>query len=124
MTPCSNDQDYKVFTLPGVDCPISASSNQSLGSSQTKLPLDDLNGYFLNFVRETGYPIANVKLTEYQFCDFFEQINISPNKQGSYILEKGEISSSCNKFDSRMIAIDQLDEESFYTNNTRVYDLI
>lgn len=71
MTACSLNTTYQVYTLPGVNCPLTAISNASLGSSATSLPLDTTNGYNLNFVAQTGYPIANIKLTEYQFCDFF-----------------------------------------------------
>lgn len=119
MTTCSSSTPYQVQTLPGVTCPITAISNASLGGTQTKLTLDTTNNYFLNFIAETGYPIANVKLTEYQFCEFYNQTNISPNKQGRYILEQQSVSSPCSSTDPRMINIDQLDEEDFYTNNTR-----
>lgn len=63
MTACAVGQNYQVYTLPGVPCPISAASNQTLGSSQTQLTLDASNGYYLNFVSESGYPISNIKLT-------------------------------------------------------------
>lgn len=68
MTTCSSNTSYQVQTLPGVTCPITAISNASLGATQTTLTLDTTNNYFLNFIAETGYPVANVKLTEYQFC--------------------------------------------------------
>lgn len=71
MAACAQNSTYQVYTLPGVNCPITAVSNNSLGSSSTSLPLDDHSNYFLNFVGQTGYPIANIKLTEYQFCEFF-----------------------------------------------------
>jgi hypothetical protein len=80
MTACSVNQTYQVYTLPGVSCPITAVSNQTLGSSHTQLILDSTNNYALDFISETSYPIANIKLTEYQFCAFFNQTNISPNK--------------------------------------------
>jgi hypothetical protein len=118
MTPCSVNTTYQVQTLPGVTCPLTAVSNASLGSAQTKLTLDTTNNYFLNFIAETGYPIANIKLTEYQFCEFYNQTNISPNKQGRYILEQQTATTPCSTTDPRMVNIDQLDEEDFYTNNT------
>lgn len=121
MTPCAVNQTYQVYTLPGVTCPISSISNQSLGSAQTQLTLDTTNNYFMNFVSGTGYPIANIKLTEYQFCDYFNTTNISPNKAGRYVLEQSSISQPCSKTDPRMVTIDQLDEEGFYTNNTSIH---
>ncbi len=63
MTRCAVNTTYQVQTLPGVTCPLTALSNASLGGAQTKLTLDTTNNYFLNFIAETGYPIANVKLT-------------------------------------------------------------
>jgi hypothetical protein len=118
MTSCAVNATYQVQTLPGVPCPLSAASNASLGGSQTKLTLDSTNNYFLNFIAETGYPIANIKLSEYQFCEFYNQTNISPNKLGRYILEQSSSTTPCATTDPRMVTIDQLDEEDFYTNNT------
>jgi hypothetical protein len=86
MTACSSSKPYQVYTYPGVTCPITAVSNGSLGGSQTTMTLDAINNYNINFNTQTGYPIADFKLTEYQFCSFFNQTNISPNKQGTYIL--------------------------------------
>lgn len=63
MTACAVNQTYQVYTLPGVTCPISSISNQSLGSAQTQLTLDTTNNYKMNFISETGYPVANIKLT-------------------------------------------------------------
>ena len=110
MTPCAANNTYQVQTLPGVPCPVTSISSASLGSSQTKLTLDSTNGYILNFIAETGYPIANIKLSEYQFCDFFNQSNISPNKMGRYILEQSTSTTPCTVIDPRMVNIDQLDE--------------
>lgn len=72
----------------------------------------------MNFVTQSGYPIAHFKLSEYQFCDFFNTTNISPNKQGTYMLLSQSLSTPCPTTDPRMIVIDSLDEEDFYTNNT------
>ena len=69
--------------LPEIDCPITMISNSSVGSTQTTLAMDDESS--LNFIAEVGYPIAAFKLTEYDFCPFFEEINISPGKKGNYI---------------------------------------
>ena len=110
MTPCAVNNTYQVQTLPGVPCPVTSISNASLGSSQAKLTLDLTNNYYLNFIAETGYPIANIKLSEYQFCDFFNQTNISPNKMGRYILEQSTSTTPCTVTDPRMVNIDQLDE--------------
>lgn len=118
MTTCAANSTYQVQTLPGVNCPLTAVSNSSLGSSATKLTLDSTNNYFLNFVAETGYPIANIKLTQYQFCEFYNQTNISPNKEGTYILGQQAVTIPCPTTDPRMVPIDSLDEEDFYTNNT------
>jgi len=63
MTTCSNNQIYQVYTLPGVACPITAVSNSTLGGSQTTMILDEVHNYNLNFIAQTGYPIANFKLT-------------------------------------------------------------
>lgn len=63
MTPCALNQSYEVFTLPGVPCPITSVSNNSLGSSQTSLSLDSTYNYNLNFLNQTGYPIAGFKTT-------------------------------------------------------------
>jgi hypothetical protein len=65
-----------------------------------------------------GYPIADIKLTEYQFCPYFSQTNISPNKQGTYTLELQTITEPCSQTDPRMITVDTLNEYDFYTNNT------
>ena len=110
MTACAVNQNYKDYILPGVTCPISSISNQSLGSAQTQLTIDSANNYFMNFVSETGYPIANIKLTEYQFCDYFNATNISPNKAGRYVLEQNPINQPCSKTDPRMVTVDQFDE--------------
>lgn len=118
MSVCAVNSSYQVYTLPGVSCPLTAVSNASLGSSGTKLTMDPINNYFLNFAAETGYPIANIKLTEYQFCEFYNQTNISPNKEGTYILEQQSLTQPCPTTDPRMIPIDQIDEEDFYTNNS------
>jgi len=63
MTPCALNQSYEVYTLPGVSCPITSASNNSLGTSQTSLSLDAKNNYYLNFINQTGYPIAGFKTT-------------------------------------------------------------
>ena len=63
MAACSVDKDYQVYTLPGVSCPVSGLSNTSLGSSQSTLTLESDNNYVMNFISESGYPIADIKLT-------------------------------------------------------------
>ncbi len=110
MTVCSVNTTQQVYTLPGVPCPITAVSNASLGAAQTSLTLDSKNGYKLNFISQKGYPIANFKLTEYQFCSYFNTSNISPNKQGTYQLCNVLLSTPCSKTDPRMVSIDMLDE--------------
>ena len=50
MTSCATNQSYQVTTLPSVACPITGFSNSSLGSAQTTLTLDSVNGYKLNFI--------------------------------------------------------------------------
>jgi hypothetical protein len=110
MSVCSSSQPYQVYTLPGVTCPVTIVSNASVGGSQTILTLDSVNAYTMNYNTQTGYPIADFKLTEYQFCPFFNQSNISPNKQGTYILGLQTLSTSCSTTDPRMINIDSLDE--------------
>lgn len=57
-----------------------------------------------------GYPIADFKLTEYNFCPFFDQINISPNKDGNYVLEIDNYSTTCTGTDPRINEIDFLTE--------------
>jgi hypothetical protein len=86
MSLCAGNQTFQVYTLPGVACPITAASNSSLGSSQTTLNIDSILNYNFNFINQTGYPIAAFKTTEHSFCDFYNTTNISPNKQGTYIL--------------------------------------
>jgi hypothetical protein len=81
---CAEDRQYQVNTLPNVSCPINDISNRSFGNSQTTLNLD--TEHSLYYVSGQGYPIADFKLTEYEFCPYFEEINISPNKEGNYIL--------------------------------------
>ena len=102
MTTCAASNAYEVTTLPGVPCPVSAFSNNSVGGSQTTLSLDATNNYNLNFINQTGYPIAAFKLTEYQFCEFFNVTNISPNKGGTYVLLNSNLNNPCATTDSRM----------------------
>jgi hypothetical protein len=108
MTACGVNQTYEVNTLPGVECPITAISSSSVGTAQTTMTLDSKNGAKLNFINKTNYPIAAFKLTEYQFCDFFNVSNISPNKKGTYILEKSNLTNPCPLTDPRMVQIDTL----------------
>lgn len=68
MTVCAANSNYQVYTLPGVDCPLTGLSNNSLGSTQTQLLLDSINKYYINFISQTSYPIVDLKLTEYQYC--------------------------------------------------------
>ena len=68
MDTCSASTTYQVSTLPGVSCPITAFSNNTVGASQTTLTLDATSGASLNFINQSGYPISALKLTEYQFC--------------------------------------------------------
>lgn len=63
MTVCALNETYQVHTLPGVECPVTAFSSASLGSSQTQLTLDSTSGAVLNFINRTNYPIAGFKLT-------------------------------------------------------------
>ena len=63
MTECANNTAYEVSTLPGVPCPITAFSNNTVGGSQTTLTLDSTNNAVLNFINQTTYPIADFKLT-------------------------------------------------------------
>ena len=63
MTPCAVNNTYEVNTLPGVPCPVTAFSNNTVGASQTTLTLDSSTGSVLNFIDQSGYPIADFKLT-------------------------------------------------------------
>lgn len=63
MTSCGDNQTYQVYTLPGVECPITAVSNTTVGTSQVTLTLDSTHGNILNFINKTNYPIADFKLT-------------------------------------------------------------
>ncbi len=63
MTSCADNQTYQVYTLPGVECPITAVSNTTVGTSQVTLTLDSTHGNILNFINKTNYPIADFKLT-------------------------------------------------------------
>ena len=108
MTARAAGESYQVYTLPGVSCPVSTISNTSIGSSQSTLTLDTSNNYVINFQAESAYPVADIKLSEYAFCEFFNQDNISPNKQGNYILEQVSMTEPCTTNDSRMVTIDSL----------------
>ena len=68
---------------------------------------DDSNLYF---VPEMGYPIADFKLTEYRFCPFFDEINISPEKKGNYILEIDSYTETCVGSDPRIKEFDSMTE--------------
>lgn len=57
---------------------------------------------------QSNYPVADIKLSEYAFCKFFEDDNISPNKQGAYVLEASSLVSTCAETDSRMVTVDSL----------------
>lgn len=103
---CAFNTSYQVYTIPGVNCPVTAMSNSSLGSAQTSLLLDTANNKNFNYLSQNGYPIAAVKLTEYQFCNYYSQVNISPNKTGTYILEIEELSTPCSQTDPRVIQFD------------------
>lgn len=89
-----------------------------MGTAQTRLTLDSVNNQYLNHISQTNYPIATFKLSEYQFCDFFDTLNISPNKQGTYILELSNLASPCPRTDPRMVQVDSIDELDFFTNNS------
>ena len=108
MSTCAVNTTYQVSILPGVPCPITSFSNQTVGSSQTTLTLDSFKNYVLNFINQTNYPIADFKLTEYQFCEFFITENISPNKGGTYLLEKSTLATPCATNDTRMVEVDQV----------------
>ena len=62
-----------------------------------------LNGWEVNYIG------ASIKLSEYQFCDFFNETNVSPNKMGRYILEQSTSTALCTVTDPRTVNIDQLD---------------
>lgn len=111
MTPCAFNTSYQVYTIPGVNCPVTTISNTSLGSAQTSLLLDSTNNLSFNYLSQNGYPIAAVKLTEYQFCSDYSKVNISPNKTGTYILEIQELTNPCSQTDPRVVQFDQLNEE-------------
>ena len=49
---------------------------------------------------------------------------MSPNKNGNYLLEIQNYSQVCNGTDPRIVEFDYLNEESFITNNTRVYSML
>jgi hypothetical protein len=119
MSTCSVNQTYQVSTLPGVPCPITAFSKNSVGTSQSTLTLDSTSNALLNFINQTGYPIAAFKLTEYQFCEYFNETNISPNKKGTYLLEKSSLFDPCPTTDPRMVEVDSMDELDLYLNNSR-----
>ena len=63
MSTCAVNATYQVSTLPGVPCPVTAFSNSSVGTSQTTLTLDSTTNTVLNFINQTSYPIAALKLT-------------------------------------------------------------
>lgn len=73
---------------------------------------------------QQNYPIADFKITEYSFCPFFDQINISPEKSGNYLLEVVSQSTTCTQVDPRMIEFDYMTEQDYYTNNTSSYFFI
>lgn len=102
--------------LPGIPCPVTLISNASISASQETLTLSDTQG--LNFISEVGYPIADFKLTEYNFCKFFDEINISPGRNGNYVLENLNKTITCSGSDPRMKEFDYMTEEDFITNNT------
>ena len=68
MSVCAANTTYEVNTLPGVPCPVTAFSNNTVGASQTTLTMDAASNAVLNFMNQSGYPISDFKLTEYQFC--------------------------------------------------------
>ena len=121
MSTCAFNTTYQVSTLPGVPCPISAFSKNTVGSSQTTLTLDSNTNAVLNFINQSSYPIAAFKLTEYQFCEFFNTSNISPSKKGTYILENSQLSTPCPTTDPRMVESDTMDELNLYQNNSSNY---
>jgi hypothetical protein len=108
-TACANGQPYQVQTYLNVSCPISNASNMSLGANATSLLLDSVSLDSLDFLRSVGYPIADFKMTEYEFCPTFSQKNISPNKTGNYVLEPNNI-TTCQGTDPRVVTFDQIDE--------------
>ena len=63
MTTCASGNNYQVSTLPDVPCPVTAFSNNTVGGSQTTLTMDSTTNAALNFINQTGYPIAAFKLT-------------------------------------------------------------
>ena len=63
MDTCAANTVYQVSTLPGVECPITAFSNNTVGGSQQTLTLDSTKNYVLNFINQSSYPISDIKLT-------------------------------------------------------------
>lgn len=125
MKTCALNASYQVQTLPNISCPASVIANTSVGTStQTTLILDATNTSKLFYESQQNYPIADFKLTEYAFCPFFSENNISPDKNGNYILELTNFSSTCTGTDPRMVEFDYLTEEDFFTNNTRTHALM
>jgi hypothetical protein len=58
----------------------------SLSASSTILSLDTAHNQKLSYVSQNNYPIADFKISENSFCEFLNQINISPGKVGNYKL--------------------------------------
>lgn len=99
---------YQVNTLSNLECPVTNVANASIDSTQKTLTLDSTKSIFLNFASRRDYPIADFKLSEYQFCPFFPQINISPNKDGNYKLAITNRTEPCNGTDPRMKTFDSM----------------
>lgn len=106
---CSSGQPYQVQTYLNVSCPVSVASNQSTGTiGETVLLLNSTSNDSIFYQKQTGYPIADFKLSEYEFCPTYSQKNISPNKTGNYVLEPSNV-TTCNGSDPRMVAFDGID---------------
>ena len=106
---CAPNLSYQVSTLPNISCPSTTISNSTLSSStQTTLTLSSTLNQKLFYESQLNYPIAAFKITEYQFCPFLDDNNISPNKNGNYILELTNFSTSCVGTDPRVVEFDYM----------------
>ncbi len=108
--------------LPDISCPITQISNSSLSASSTILTLDTVNNQKLSYVSQNNYPIADFKVSEHSFCEFLNEINISPGKVGNYKLEISKY-APCAGTDPRYVDFDKMNEEEFFTNNTRTFGI-
>lgn len=82
MKSCGLGQDYLVKTLPELNCPVTQIGNKTKLNvfNYGKIELDSLNNHNLYNYFEDGYPVVDFKLSEYRYCPYLDQINISPQK--------------------------------------------